>query len=72
VLFCLSHQFVDASVGQAGSYHDLVFDSCGIQELLLVLSQMADKHKVNISNVVVHYIVDKHAVAAFLDVKWYL
>jgi len=66
VLFCLSHQFVDTSGGQAGSYHDLVFDSCGIQELLLVLSQMADKHKVSISNVTVHDIADKPAVAAVI------
>jgi hypothetical protein len=35
VLFCFSHHFVDTSLGQAMSYSDLVFDSCGIQELLL-------------------------------------
>jgi aryl-alcohol dehydrogenase-like predicted oxidoreductase len=36
------------------------------QELLLVLSQMADKHKVSISNVTVHDIADKPAVAAVI------
>jgi diketogulonate reductase-like aldo/keto reductase len=66
VLFCLSHHFVDTSGGQAGSYHDLVFDSCGIQELLLVLSQMAEKHNVSISNVAVHDIAHKPAVAAVI------
>jgi hypothetical protein len=68
VLFCLSHQFVDPSVGQAGSYHDLVFDSCGIQELLLVLSQMADKHKVSISNVAVHDAVAAVIIGARLSI----
>jgi hypothetical protein len=66
VLFCSSHQFVDTSGGQAGSYHDLVFDSCGIQELLLVWSQMAEKHNVSISNVAVHDIADKSAVAVVI------
>jgi len=64
MLFCLSHQFVDTRGGQAGSYHGLVFDSWGIQELLLVLSPMADKHKVSISYVAVHDIADKPAVGA--------
>jgi aryl-alcohol dehydrogenase-like predicted oxidoreductase len=38
-----------------------MFDSCGI-----VLSQIADKHKVSISNVAVHYIADKPPVAAVI------
>jgi aryl-alcohol dehydrogenase-like predicted oxidoreductase len=36
------------------------------QELLLVLSQIADKHKVSISNVAVCYIADKPAVVAVI------
>jgi aryl-alcohol dehydrogenase-like predicted oxidoreductase len=36
------------------------------QELLLVLSQIADKYKVSISNVAVRYIADKPAVAAVI------
>jgi aryl-alcohol dehydrogenase-like predicted oxidoreductase len=48
------------------SYSDLVFDSCGIEELLLALSQITDKYEVSISNVAVCYIADKPAVAAVI------
>jgi aryl-alcohol dehydrogenase-like predicted oxidoreductase len=48
----------------------LVFDSCGIQDLLLVLSQIADKHKVSISNVAVHDIADMPAVVAVIIGAW--
>lgn len=36
------------------------------QELLLALGQIAEKHKVSISNVAVRYIADKPAVAAVI------
>jgi aryl-alcohol dehydrogenase-like predicted oxidoreductase len=36
------------------------------QELLLVLSKIADKYKVSISNVAVRHIADKPAVAAVI------
>jgi len=37
-----------------------------LQELLLALSQIANKYKVSISNVAVRYIADKPAVAAVI------
>ncbi len=36
----------------------------------VLLSQIADKHKVSISNVAVHYIADKPAVAAVIIGAW--